>query len=878
VRKALFVILLLNFSSVLAQDIVPSVHLRPSFELEQATATVLAQDVFGQIWFGTQNGVRVWDGLNVTNPSECTSYVMAIHARDSSVYFLDVTSVRKINLLTGKELKYELPYADYRSCSFEDEFIVIKSSNDNDVLALNYEFMKIDSPMALSKDERHILGSYEFFIDKRNNGYVASDGDTVAIVESLVNDIVIYNNSQAFISTQEGLVEYKLEGGQLSKHLHLPNQRIEQFLVDENNNLWVSTADNGIYMFHKTMLANSYYTLTTNGQESISGWRFFSIKNEVYCCTSDGIKRISEMARESTLEKATKGVFCISALATDDFVLIGTAQKGVFIFQNDRLSRLYYNAERSLDNTVIEILEVNEDYVITTKWGFHVLNNKGEVLKSVPFTDKGGIYSMNIEYTGKDYLSASTDGIRRYSKTFKPIAHIGSPRIKIIGDLEFFQGDYWFATMEDGLYQWRNDSLLRRFPSSISLLNLVEVDNTLWGSGIKGVFEYDGVYYKEYNFMNGFPIKEYSQGGAFQQGDSLLYLSGVGGVFVYALNSDHSVKLPQWFVSWNDSYLTPFNEVALAYDQSTISLTPKSIALSDQNRFRFSFYDGTVWREIENGVPSTVSLSFGHTNLKFSVEDLHSGDTRIVEYNFNRDTPIWLKSWFRIALIFLGIFLFVGVYALFKFIKTRRLLKKESEERKVMQERLRISRELHDNIGARLSHIISSLDIELFKNQGSDQLSVINSFARETMDQLRETIWAVGDRTIFYSELKQRIEHYIVQTNSIATCNISMEDLSQIDFELNATQTINLFRIVQECINNALKYSQAKDVKVTFRDFDKSVSITVQDNGIGFNVSESRKLGSGLIGLEQRANEINATFNITSNLGEGAEAIVVFGT
>ena len=138
------------------------------------------------------------------------------------------------------------------------------------------------------------------------------------------------------------------------------------------------------------------------------------------------------------------------------------------------------------------------------------------------------------------------------------------------------------------------------------------------------------------------------------------------------------------------------------------------------------------------------------------------------------------------------------------------------------------------------------------------------------MGQLRETIWAVGDNTIFFSELKQRIEQYTGQAQKLSSQEISFSDSSKHDFELNATETINLFRIVQESINNAIKYSQATTITVDISDNGEAIQIEIIDNGIGFDQNEAVKYGSGLKGLKTRADEINADIKIASAKGKGA--------
>lgn len=225
-----------------------------------------------------------------------------------------------------------------------------------------------------------------------------------------------------------------------------------------------------------------------------------------------------------------------------------------------------------------------------------------------------------------------------------------------------------------------------------------------------------------------------------------------------------------------------------------------------------------------------------------------------------------------------AILLVISTIFIYWFQRNKNAMQQMEAMQQAATEKLRISRELHDNIGARLTHIISSLDIQLFKNKNSEEISTINSFAKETMGELRETIWAVSDKTIFFSELKQRIEHYLKQTEKMTVVELNYKDHSKVEFELNSAQTINLFRIVQEAINNALKYSQAKEITVAISDSADMVNISVQDNGVGFDVEESMKKGSGLKGIQQRSAEIETTLKIESNREKGSRITIQMKT
>lgn len=207
--------------------------------------------------------------------------------------------------------------------------------------------------------------------------------------------------------------------------------------------------------------------------------------------------------------------------------------------------------------------------------------------------------------------------------------------------------------------------------------------------------------------------------------------------------------------------------------------------------------------------------------------------------------------------------------------KLKTALQQAESKQVIIGEKLRISRELHDNIGSRLTYIISSLDIELHKSKGSEEMTGVSRFAKETMGQLRETIWAVSDKTIFFSELKLRIEQYLRQTAPMTRMELTFLDRSTADFELNSTQTINIFRIVQEAISNAMKYSLAEKTSVEIEEGEGLISVTIADNGTGFNTDQSAN-GTGILGMRERAQEISATFFCKSTLGKGTEVNVSF--
>ena len=196
------------------------------------------------------------------------------------------------------------------------------------------------------------------------------------------------------------------------------------------------------------------------------------------------------------------------------------------------------------------------------------------------------------------------------------------------------------------------------------------------------------------------------------------------------------------------------------------------------------------------------------------------------------------------------------------------------------EERTRISRDLHDNIGSQLTFIISSVDNMgyLFKSADEklkEKLTGISNFSRTTITQLRDTIWALNKDEISFDDLKSRLFNYI-ESAKIAKENIAInfETDVQNNILFNAIQGVNIYRIVQEAINNSLKYSAAANINVSLKEISGVLKLIIQDDGIGFNINEV-SLGNGLENMKNRATTIHAQFQFNSAPEKGTSIVLI---
>lgn len=212
-------------------------------------------------------------------------------------------------------------------------------------------------------------------------------------------------------------------------------------------------------------------------------------------------------------------------------------------------------------------------------------------------------------------------------------------------------------------------------------------------------------------------------------------------------------------------------------------------------------------------------------------------------------------------------------------------LKKETElkealikietQNKLQDQRLRISRDLHDNIGAQLTFIISSLDnlkygFKLPDNL-NDKLKYISEFTSSTIYELRDTIWAMNKSEISFEDLQSRISNFIEKANKSShavTFNFNVDKELKNHKMFTSVQGMNIYRIIQEAINNALKYANATQIDVDFSSKNTVYELIITDNGIGFDLNNI-EFGNGINNMKKRAHELEAEFEITSQLNKG---------
>ena len=208
----------------------------------------------------------------------------------------------------------------------------------------------------------------------------------------------------------------------------------------------------------------------------------------------------------------------------------------------------------------------------------------------------------------------------------------------------------------------------------------------------------------------------------------------------------------------------------------------------------------------------------------------------------------------------------------------RARLFERSTQMGVVEERNRLAREIHDTLAQGLTAVSLKLETAdaLLENQPNVEKvrQIINqalSLTRANLDEARRSVLDLRAAPLEGRTLPQAIRHLAEEIMAREALSVTFEAVSA-NRPLPLRVEVGLFRIAQEALNNILQHADASRVKITLQSTDSHVSMSIVDDGKGFDPAHIPDNSFGLIGVNERAKLLGGTFEIKSSTGEGAEA------
>jgi signal transduction histidine kinase len=204
-------------------------------------------------------------------------------------------------------------------------------------------------------------------------------------------------------------------------------------------------------------------------------------------------------------------------------------------------------------------------------------------------------------------------------------------------------------------------------------------------------------------------------------------------------------------------------------------------------------------------------------------------------------------------------------------------LAEEAQQAALLQERTQMAREIHDTLAQAFGGI--SMQLQAFDYFATTQpekaqthLLTAQALAQDGLAEARRSVWTLHLETSEYADPARTIAKFIEQTMSRQSVPIDfLIDGSPV--RLHPDLGLNLLRIAQESIANALRHAQPHTIQIRLSYSPQNLQMTVCDDGCGFE-SQSSSPGFGLMGMQQRAARIGATWQLVSQIDRGTSITI----
>lgn len=200
----------------------------------------------------------------------------------------------------------------------------------------------------------------------------------------------------------------------------------------------------------------------------------------------------------------------------------------------------------------------------------------------------------------------------------------------------------------------------------------------------------------------------------------------------------------------------------------------------------------------------------------------------------------------------------------------------------VEKERTRIARDLHDDLGSRVTRVVLLLDELSLQNslpaaEAPEHPLGISAAAREVIQSLDETVWAVNPRNDTLPHLFNYFSHFAIEFLKAANvrCRLDFPDHPPASV-ISTEDRHNLFLAVKEALNNAVRHAQATEVCLRATVREESLVLTIEDNGRGFETPPNHPTADGLRNMRQRMEEIGGRFDLASTPKVGTKVTLTF--
>lgn len=729
---------------------------------------------------------------------------------------------------------------------------------------------------------------YEFFAENNTNNKWKIKIDQEYYAANIKNDSIYYT----FLSKTDAKTE-ELEQNiinQLKKQSYTANK-----MLDYEGNLWIYTFGKGVFRYkgnhlkHYAEIKDDIDFVNVENNENIH----FGGKQGYYIITPNEI-----FSSKNIQKKHIKDVRSIYKDNNNQY-FVGTFR---YLYQFNGVNDLYNGKIKdSLVSSggISGVGEINDTLLVTT-FGDGLLkyaNNKFIKYKNAENSLASNMIEQIIITKNAYFLPTLSNGVSRLDRSTHKITNFNKEN-KLLSNMVFSvyenNATTWIGT-QNGITKYDKNQQISYYTAQ----------NGLEGTRIYSIFEYQNKLFalsdkylhylsnNQFQVLRSFDIfnedNTFINKAMYHNETNLLYLCTNKGLIsldiAQALPKTLIPQLEIEYIKQNKAYFYQNNFsqkqeiITFNHTENTLEVHFSNLSFVNEDKNQFFYkvnkdddvFGNTDWQNNENNILYLQNLPYGNYKIEVKLRNPDGIFSQIKTIRFNIEAPFWRTWWFLLVIFALFGVVVALIVRYLSYSKLKAHLKELEIQQKIQNEREYISRELHDNVGAQITFIISNLDYLFFvtKNHKIDELS---NQARQTMTMLRETIWATNKTFFEFEELQEKLIQY-VQNANITNKNMTFNlDIATIKHQFHSAQVIQLFRIAQEAIQNVIKHANASKMNINiFKNEQNNIVLQIIDNGNG--LAEEQKGHFGLKNMHKRAIELGGTLIITSkeNLGTTVE-------
>jgi ligand-binding sensor domain-containing protein/two-component sensor histidine kinase len=418
--------------------------------------------------------------------------------------------------------------------------------------------------------------------------------------------------------------------------------------------------------------------------------------------------------------------------------------------------------------------------------------------------------------------------------------------------------------------------------------NVICLKNMVWINSEAGILNYDMATGRSSKFEQA-PLIQFSPGSPFMVVGNEVAFGYDNGYAYFAPDLKNNLVIPSDPVIenvtvnnqplyWQYGAGATDKPMALKHTDNSINISFTSFLYTDADNINFRYMlkgAGTHWQyTIEQRSANYAQLPPG--SYTFFVQSGNKNgvwNKHLAALQFSISPPYWQTVWFRLLVV---IVIAVGLYQLYQY--------KIKHIKAIEKIRATIASDFHDDLGSTLSSI--SIFSEVAKKKAETDIGATKTLvddigmrARSMINSMNDMVWIIKPENDNLYRLVQRMEEFGYPVAEAREVQLVFNiDKHLYDLKTDMPTRKNLFLIFKEAFNNAMKYSGAEKIEVSFALKQKRLlTMEITDNGCGFNF-ESRKAGNGLGNMQKRAAEINGKLKISSTPAAGTSINLICRT